>query len=56
MGLLHGCPSDSSQGLNCGFVLEMVNNIQALCRETALLLAGRVALVSRGAGSPLGMH
>lgn len=36
----------SSQGLNCSFVLEMVNNIRALRSETELLLAGKMALVS----------
>ncbi|XP_059249730.1 diacylglycerol kinase delta isoform X4 [Mustela nigripes] len=43
MDRVYGKPR-TTEGLNCGFVLEMVNNIQALCRETALLLAGRVAL------------
>uniref|UniRef100_A0A7N4PYW1 Diacylglycerol kinase n=1 Tax=Sarcophilus harrisii TaxID=9305 RepID=A0A7N4PYW1_SARHA len=33
-----------SQGLNCTFVLEMVNNIRALHNETELLLAGKMAL------------
>uniref|UniRef100_A0A7N4UX84 Diacylglycerol kinase n=1 Tax=Sarcophilus harrisii TaxID=9305 RepID=A0A7N4UX84_SARHA len=31
-------------GLNCTFVLEMVNNIRALHNETELLLAGKMAL------------
>lgn len=35
-----------SQGLNCTFVLEMVNNIRVLRSETELLLAGKMALVS----------
>ncbi|XP_036767476.2 diacylglycerol kinase delta isoform X1 [Manis pentadactyla] len=43
-GLLHGASSGSSQGLNCSFVLEMVNNIKALRSETELLLAGKMAL------------
>lgn len=47
LGLLHGVCSVSSQGLSCSLVLEMVNNIQALRSETELLLAGKVALVSR---------
>lgn len=45
-GLLQGICSASSQGLNCSFVQEMVNNIKALRSETELLLAGRMALVS----------
>lgn len=44
--LLQGICSASSQGLNCSFVQEMVNNIKALRSETELLLAGRMALVS----------
>uniref|UniRef100_A0A8I3S657 Diacylglycerol kinase n=1 Tax=Canis lupus familiaris TaxID=9615 RepID=A0A8I3S657_CANLF len=32
------------RGLNCSFVLEMVNNIKALRSETELLLAGKMAL------------
>lgn len=43
-GLLQGVFSASSQGLNCTFVQEMVNNIKALRSETELLLAGRMAL------------
>lgn len=44
--LLQGICSASSQGLNCGFVQEMVNDMKALRSETELLLAGRMALVS----------
>ncbi|KAI5930508.1 Diacylglycerol kinase delta [Manis javanica] len=44
LGLLHGASSGSSTGLNCSFVLEMVNNIKALRSETELLLAGKMAL------------
>ncbi|XP_056675961.1 diacylglycerol kinase delta isoform X2 [Monodelphis domestica] len=36
--------SKPSEGLNCTFVLEMVNNIRALHNETELLLAGKMAL------------
>lgn len=45
LDLSYGCIC-SSQGLNCSFVLEMVNNIRALRSETELLLAGKMALVS----------
>lgn len=48
VGLLQGICSASSQGLNCSFVQEMVNNIKALRSETELLLAGKMALVSCG--------
>ncbi|KAF6361345.1 diacylglycerol kinase delta [Rhinolophus ferrumequinum] len=34
----------ATEGLNCSFVQEMVNNIKALRSETELLLAGRMAL------------
>lgn len=34
----------ATEGLNCTFVQEMVNNIKALRSETELLLAGRMAL------------
>ncbi|XP_074120399.1 diacylglycerol kinase delta isoform X2 [Sminthopsis crassicaudata] len=36
--------SKASEGLNCTFVLEMVNNIRALHNETELLLTGKMAL------------
>lgn len=37
----------SPQGLPCSSVLEMVSNVKALRSETELLLAGKMALVSR---------
>nr|XP_020827764.1 diacylglycerol kinase delta isoform X1 [Phascolarctos cinereus]XP_020827772.1 diacylglycerol kinase delta isoform X1 [Phascolarctos cinereus] len=36
--------SKATEGLNCTFVLEMVNNIRALHNETELLLTGKMAL------------
>ncbi|XP_064443345.1 diacylglycerol kinase delta isoform X3 [Mirounga angustirostris] len=43
MDRVYGKPR-TTEGLNCSFVLEMVNNIKALRSETELLLAGKVAL------------
>ncbi|KAK1336759.1 hypothetical protein QTO34_002794 [Cnephaeus nilssonii] len=34
------------EGLNCSFVLDMVNNMKALRSETELLLSGKMALLS----------
>ncbi|XP_070278532.1 diacylglycerol kinase delta isoform X1 [Myotis yumanensis] len=34
----------TTEGLNCSFVLEMVNNMKALRSETELLLSGKMAL------------
>lgn len=34
----------TTEGLNCGFVLELVSNMKALRSETELLLAGKMAL------------
>uniref|UniRef100_A0ABI8A4U5 Diacylglycerol kinase n=1 Tax=Felis catus TaxID=9685 RepID=A0ABI8A4U5_FELCA len=43
MDRVYGKPR-ATEGLNCSFVLEMVNNIKALRSETELLLAGKMAL------------
>uniref|UniRef100_A0A8P0PQ16 Diacylglycerol kinase n=1 Tax=Canis lupus familiaris TaxID=9615 RepID=A0A8P0PQ16_CANLF len=43
MDRVYGKPR-TTEGLNCSFVLEMVNNIKALRSETELLLAGKMAL------------
>uniref|UniRef100_A0A673UCK4 Diacylglycerol kinase n=1 Tax=Suricata suricatta TaxID=37032 RepID=A0A673UCK4_SURSU len=43
MDRVYGKPR-TAEGLNCSFVLEMVNNIKALRSETELLLAGKMAL------------
>nr|XP_045003063.1 diacylglycerol kinase delta isoform X4 [Jaculus jaculus] len=43
MDRVYGKPR-TAEGLNCSFVLEMVNNIRALRSETELLLAGKMAL------------
>ncbi|GAB1285207.1 Diacylglycerol kinase delta [Apodemus speciosus] len=43
MERVYGKPR-AAEGLNCSFVLEMVNNIRALRSETELLLAGKMAL------------
>nr|AAH48957.1 Dgkd protein [Mus musculus] len=43
MERVYGKPR-TAEGLNCSFVLEMVNNIRALRSETELLLAGKMAL------------
>lgn len=32
------------EGLNCSFVLEMVNNFRVLCSEMELLLFGKMVL------------
>uniref|UniRef100_H3AFX4 Diacylglycerol kinase n=1 Tax=Latimeria chalumnae TaxID=7897 RepID=H3AFX4_LATCH len=37
--------SKTTEGLNCGLVIEMVNNVKALHNETELLLAGKMSLV-----------
>ncbi|XP_035296996.1 diacylglycerol kinase delta isoform X2 [Cricetulus griseus] len=43
MERVYGKPR-TAEGLNCTFVLEMVNNIRVLRSETELLLAGKMAL------------
>ncbi|XP_077011567.1 diacylglycerol kinase delta isoform X2 [Tamandua tetradactyla] len=43
MDRVYGKPR-APEGLNCNFVLEMVNSIRALRSETELLLAGKMAL------------
>ncbi|XP_064228944.1 diacylglycerol kinase delta isoform X6 [Aotus nancymaae] len=43
MDRVYGKPR-TTEGLNCSFVLEMVNNFRALRSETELLLAGKMAL------------
>ncbi|KAM7339666.1 hypothetical protein ACRRTK_000281 [Alexandromys fortis] len=43
MERVYGKPR-TTEGLNCSFVLEMVNNIRVLRSETELLLAGKMAL------------
>ncbi|OBS56961.1 hypothetical protein A6R68_11914, partial [Neotoma lepida] len=43
MERVYGKPR-TAEGLNCSFVLEMVNNIRVLRSETELLLAGKMAL------------
>ncbi|VTJ82706.1 Hypothetical predicted protein [Marmota monax] len=43
MDRVYGKPR-AAEGLNCSFVLEMVNNIRALRSETELLLSGKMAL------------
>ncbi|XP_045415552.1 diacylglycerol kinase delta isoform X2 [Lemur catta] len=43
MDRVYGKPR-TVEGLNCSFVLEMVNNFRALRSETELLLAGKMAL------------
>nr|XP_016806225.1 diacylglycerol kinase delta isoform X4 [Pan troglodytes] len=43
MDRVYGKPR-TTEGLNCSFVLEMVNNFRALRSETELLLSGKMAL------------